>query len=255
MLSVRNVERSGPAGQVRYEFELSDSGGFDNLVFSSTVDEQSTGQTTVTVTNQLADNGTYYWRVRATDPSNEVTTPFSAGIAFRAQTFDATQAIFHDNPTDVGYWPVGAAITSIDFTGNAMLVDFNRRTGANRWPDVKFGTGDIQYTLGMCLNIGGQWHCSAVVQFWFGRDLSASGAPSDFNFEWWYHPGRWGVMTGYRPAEGEIVGVFVAAGNLRDNHYTQGSCPRVCERSNIALIPFTRGGASYTFSKGRPVKR
>ena len=35
--------------------------------------------------------------------------------------------------------------------------------------------GELQYTLGMCFNLSGQWFCSAAIQFWFGRDLDASG--------------------------------------------------------------------------------
>jgi hypothetical protein len=245
-LTVTNIQRSGPVGQIRYEFQIANNNNFSNLIASIVVDEQP-NQTSATTNANLASNATYFWRVRAFDAANNITTPFSAPSPFTAQSFSIARAIFHDNPADVGLWPQGAKITSIEFTGAAMRVDFDRRTGANRWPDVPFGSGDIQYTLGMCVNIAGQWHCSAVVQFWYGRDIDSSAPPANFGFEWFYDPGRWGPMFGYQPAEGETVGIFVAAGDLRNNHYSLASCPRVCEVSNVALVPFTTGYAAYSY--------
>jgi hypothetical protein len=245
-LTVNNIQRSGPVGQVRYEFQLSNADNFGNLISSVIVDEQA-GQTSATTNANLTSNATYFWRVRAFDAANNVTTPFSAASPFTAQSFSIARAIFHDNPADVGMWPQGAKITSVEFTGNSFRVDFDRRTGASRWPDVPFGSGDIQYTLGMCVNLAGQWHCSAVVQFWYGRDLDASAPPSHVGFEWFYDPGRWGPMVGYQPSEGETVGIFVAAGDLRNNHYSLATCPRVCEVSNVVLLPFTNGYAAYSY--------
>jgi hypothetical protein len=246
MLSVNNVQRSGPAGQIRYEFQLSDSDNFGSLISSLLVDEQP-NQTSATTNANLTSNSTYFWRVRAIDTTNNVMTPFSAPSPFIAESFSFARATFHDNPTDLGLWPQGAKITSVEFTGASMRVDFDRRLGPNRWPDVPFGTGDLQYTLGMCFNIVGQWHCSAVVQFWYGRDLDASAPPSDIPFEWFYDPARWGPMFNYHPADGETVGIFVGAGDLRNNRYSRATCPRVCEVSNVVLLPFTRGYAAYTF--------
>jgi hypothetical protein len=116
---------------------------------------------------------------------------------------------------------------------------------------VPFGAGNLEYTLGMCLNLGNHWYCSAVVQFWFGRDLGASAPPGDVAREWFYDA-RWGPMAGHQPAEGEMVGLFVCAGNCRDNR--AGDRSYVKERSNVAFVPWTRGGASYSFSKGSPIR-
>ena len=69
--------------------------------------------------------------------------------------------------------------------------------------------------------------------------------------EWFYDPARWGPdLTSYQPRDGELVGIFVGSGNLRDgNNITRVTCPAVCERSNVALIPWsTGGGVTYTFS-------
>ena len=130
-----------------------------------------------------------------------------------------------------------------------MRVDFDRRDGPNRWPDVvpPGWAGPIQYTVGMCRNIASQWHCSAVVHFWYGRSLDDTAPPSQFWREWWYDSARWGPLANNPPQEGELVGVFVAAGDVRRRFFTRETCPRVCEISNVALVPFTSGYARYEF--------
>jgi hypothetical protein len=146
------------------------------------------------------------------------------------------KAVIHNNPANLGSWEEAAKITKIDFTNDAILVDFDRREGPNRWPDIGFGSGSIQYTLGMCFNLGGTWHCSAAIQFWFGRELEASGLPQYIWADWFYDA-RWGAMTGYQPRQGELVGIFVAAGNIRDSANWARE-----ERSNVVIMPF---GGSY----------
>jgi hypothetical protein len=253
-LIVNNVARSGPAGQLSYRFEVADSPSFTNLVFTATVNE-GPNQTSATMTAQLTTNQTYYWRVRASDPSNAVTGPYSNVASFRYVPFDMSQAVIVNSPPDLASWPETAKITSITIQGDSFPVEFDRRDGPGRWPDVVPAgwSGALQYTLGMCVNPrGNQWYCSAVVQFWYGRTLTDSGNPSRVGIEWFYDPVRWGPIHYYQPSDGELVGIFVGAGNLRDGgNVTRASCPRVCERSNVALIPWsTGGGVSYTFANG-----
>jgi hypothetical protein len=64
-------------------------------------------------------------------------------------------------------------------------------------------------------------------------------------------------MNGYQPRDGELVGVFVAAGNLRDK-VDHGSGSYVLERSNVALVPFGgsyRSGAASVPSLSRLLSR
>jgi hypothetical protein len=88
----------------------------------------------------------------------------------------------------------------------------------------------------MCLQINKQWYCSAAIQFWFGRDLEAGGSMNMIGEDWFYD-GRWGPMAGYQPRIGELVGIFVGAGNLRDSANW-----KIEERSNVLMIPF---GTNY----------
>jgi hypothetical protein len=235
-LVVNKVERSGPVGQITYQFDVSSSQSFDRIVFTQKVPEQNGTQTSIAVpTTALTPGTTYSWRVQASDSASGVTSDFSDTFSFRYTAFDPKKAIFVDNPADVGSWPETATITSIDFTSDAILVDFTKRTGPGRWIEAGFGDGGIQYTLGMCFNINGQWYCSAAIQFWQDRELEASGLPSEIARNWYYDT-RWGAMMGHQPAQGELVAIFVGHGNLR------GSGNTYVERSNFVLLPF---GGSY----------
>jgi hypothetical protein len=253
-LVVNNAERSGPAGAISYKFEVSTSSSFGSLVFDRTVPEGN-GTTAVTMDAQLTTNATYFWRARALDAGNGVEGDYSGVRSFKFVPFDLSQAVMLNSPADLATWPETAKITSIQFDRFFFAVDFDRRDGGNRWPDVVPAgwDGALQYTLGMCVNPSGQWYCSAVVQFWHGRALTDSAPPSHVGFEWFYDPSRWGPIVGYQPQDGELVGIFVVAGNARDaGNVTRASCPRICERSNVALIPWSNfGNESYAYSLGK----
>lgn len=230
-LTVNNVARTGQPGTIVYRFEVAATSTFSSLLAVATVNEQAGSTTSATITASLA-NGNYFWRVQASDPANAVTTAFSGTSPFTVQLFDIKKAVIWNNPPDFADWAETSAITSIEFTDDAILVDFDKRDGPGRWPDVGFGSGSLEYTLGMCVNIQGTWNCSATIQFWYGRDLAASGLPSYIAANWWYDT-RWGALKGYQPTCGETVGIYAAAGNLRDSGNVIAK-----ERTNIVLMPF-----------------
>ena len=249
-LTINNIARTGPAGPIVYQVDVAANDAFNNVLATADGAEQPGAQTTVTaVVNGLAAGSTYFWRARAHDTVNNITTPNSSTASFVAQSFDIRTAKFWDNPGDTGSWPIAAKITSIEFTGSSMRVDFDRRDGPNRWPDVvpPGWVGALQYTLGICRNVQGAWHCSAVVQFWHGRSLDDTAPASRFWREWWYDSARWGPLASVRPEEGDTIGVFVASGDLRQRFFSQASCPRICEISNVAMVPFTSGYAKYEY--------
>jgi hypothetical protein len=65
-LRVSNAHRTGPAGAIRYRFQLAADGGFVSLVGDATVSEGG-GQTTKAF-GGLTVGARYYWRVQASDP-------------------------------------------------------------------------------------------------------------------------------------------------------------------------------------------
>ena len=253
-LTVQNVTRSGPASGIQYKFEVSTTSNFASVAYTTTVAENTAGQTSATFTVSQGSGSVLYWRVTAIDASG-VTSATSPIQSFKINTFNWLTAGVYDSPPDLGSWPETAKITEVHITPGAMLVDFDRRDGPNRWPDQDFGDGlggTLQYTLGMCVQVGGgQWGCSSVVQFWYGRDLAAGASPYDVASEWFYDV-RWGPMEGHQPAEGETVGFYVQAGNGRNTAYNRFTCPGMCERSNLALVPFTYGDVDYAFSALKP---
>ena len=257
-LNVNNVQRTGPAGKIVYLFQVSDSPSFSNIVFSASTSERTDlTWTSLNVTTQLTVQKTYYWRVQASDATNSVTSPFSGVSSFTVvPPFDMRQARIYNSPSDLGSWPETSKITSVVFAQDAMLVDFDKRAGPDQWLDWPFGEGSLEYTLGMCVNINGHWDCSAVVQFWNGRELTASGYPWEVGTKWFYDPGRWGEMTGYQPANGEIVGFFASSGNERNQSFNLADCPRQCERTNVVFVPFTTNNdEAFTFSLAGTAKR
>ena len=251
-LVTNNVQRSGPVTGITYRFDLSNTTAFSPALASANIPEQQ-GASTSWSPNVTFGAGTYYWRVQAFDNASGVSSPASAVSGFSYQPFDLHQATIVSSPQDFANWAETAKITAVQFFPDSFWVDFDRRTGPGRWPDVPFGDGSLEYTLGMCINKDGHWDRSAVVQFWFERDSSASGVPSHVNFEWFYDFARWGPMTGYQPQEGETVGFFVCAGDCRNND--AGDRSYVKERSNVAFVPWSNSGNGYfTFSNGRRTK-
>jgi len=254
LFTIGNAPRSGPVGAIQYLVEIADSETFANKLATWVVPEQP-NRTSLQSPQDFAPSKQYFWHARAFDPTTA--GPFSGTDVFKtpapvviapppgggggcggsaADGISMSQAMIYNSPLNLASWCVTTSITSVQFTSSAFYVDFDRRIGPNRWPDSPFGDGGggtIQYTLGLCENNGGRWDCSAVVQFWYGRDLGASGPPSQVGVNWFYDPARWGPMR--QPVDGELVGVFVCAGNCRG---TDGSLSIVKERSNILLVPW-----------------
>jgi hypothetical protein len=272
LFSFNNAPHSGPVGPLTYLIEVADTDSFANRLAAWTVAEQP-GQTGLDSPQDFPINKQLFWRVRAADtttagpysPVQVFQTPLPVVVApppppapgpgpigpAPTDSLDLRQASIYNSPSDLANWAVTARITSVIFTPNAFLVDFDRRNGPNRWPDIAFGDpGDnLQYTLGMCLNINNHWDCSAVVQFWYGRDLGASAPPSEIATAWFYDS-RWGPLMGRQPADGETVGIFVCAGDCRN----KTSVSTIHERSNVQFVTWSnRGGPAYTFSSGPPM--
>jgi hypothetical protein len=180
-------------------------------------------------------------------------------------TLDLHVATILDNPANLADWPVTTHITEVDFQyggQDGIHVEFSKRDGAGSWPDVTppGWDGPLEYTLGIAEYINGQWYASAAIEFWRGLDASGGNLATDvgtsaqctaFGYgsscqvaKNWYYDGRWGALAGYQPATGEIIGVFVVAGNLRN--VMDGSQSPVQERSDVVLVPMPDvNGAKY----------
>lgn len=153
---------------------------------------------------------------------------------------DISQTVIH-NSHDVKGWPATARITKFEFRASGVHVEHTKRDGAGSWPNFRptGWDGDLQYTLWIFLQIGGQWHGSGCIQFWQSCDQNG-GPPEQFAKNWYYAADRWAPMTGHQPVPGESVGFMVSAGDARNS-----GAQSVQERSNIVLMPFPSSGAEY----------
>ena len=255
--TVTDALRSGPVGAIGYLIEVATDFGFTNKSAAWTAPEQP-NQTVLELPADLAYNQVYYWHARAFDPTT--TGPWARTIAFAtpAQPVVVTppptpgpgpgdalnlgQATIENSPRDVASWPATATITRLDLGNNGAHVEFTKKDGPGSWPDVPFGTGNLEYTLWIVLNINGNLYASGCIEFWRGLDRNG-GPPAAYAQNWYYDPGRWGPMAGYQPANGEAVGFLVTAGDARNSGLSIAK-----ERSNVVVVPFPTGGGVFSFS-------
>ena len=244
-LNVSNVGRSGPNGPIFYRFELSDTAAFASLVYSATVSERTDRPSTShDVSIKLAEK-TYFWRVIATDPANAVSSAASAPSAIAVQPFSLLQATILDSPDNFAFFQETAKITTLVMGPTGISVDFTKKNGPDRWPDIypPGFAGPIQYCLGMAWKIDGHWYASAPIEMWNERP-EGGGPPGEYALNWFYNPARWAPMTFHQPQPGETIGFFVVAGDVRGFNSNQ----KYQERSNVVLVPMPDGGgATYTF--------
>jgi hypothetical protein len=152
------------------------------------------------------------------------------------------------SPADVANWPVTTLITTLDLQSSGAAVDFSKKDGPDRWPDVTppGWDGPIQYTLWMVENINGSWYTSGGIEFWYGLGR-AGGPPSQYGSNWYYSAAVWGPMANRQPAVGEQVGFFVTAGDERAKNVAI-----VRERSNVVMVPFpSDAGGVFSFAAAR----
>lgn len=168
-LTVGAAQRTGPAGDLFYRFEVSEQAGFNSIAYSAVVQERA-GVTSVshTVGRQLEEK-TYYWRAFASSPSNEANGPFSATGSFRVtKTLDIRTAKIEVGPANVANWEETGKITSAYFA-NGQLCIFHTRLGV--WPATLFASDGT-------LLEGNQWVFAKLGDVWYG------GAAD------WYKPGQ-----------------------------------------------------------------
>jgi hypothetical protein len=89
--------------------------------------------------------------------------------------FDFTRSAQHRG-TPFTDWPAATEITRLEMRATGVHLEFSKRDGAGRWPDVipKGWDGPLQYCLGIAMLIDGTWHVTAPIQFWFGLDATVA---------------------------------------------------------------------------------
>lgn len=146
---------------------------------------------------------------------------------------------------DIGSWPITTLISQVDIKLNGVEAQFDKRQGPGRWPDntTPGWDGPLQYSLGLVLKVYGQWYASAPIETWYGNNVIGGPIqePGEIPLNWFYDA-RWGPLWGYQPVTSEHIGLFVVAGDPRNN-FTP-----VRERSNIVLLTMPAPGTVARFN-------
>lgn len=176
---------------------------------------------------------------------------FAAHFAAAQDQIPLAQVNFVDPGGDLGAFAITTSISHVDITDNGVNVTFDKRDGDNRWPDFTepSGFGPLQYSLGLVEKINGVWYANAPIETWFGNNTIGGPIQSATQISGnWFYATRWGPLYNYQPQPGEQLGLFVVAGDPRNN-YTP-----LHERSNIVLfnLPSPNTTASFDFPVQAP---
>lgn len=133
---------------------------------------------------------------------------------------------------DVRDFAVTSRITSISFRPGTFHIDHSRR---GMWPPVVIAPDGTtqEATVWVFFSIGGRWYGTGGERLRPNQTDKALDNPSSIGPDWLYDPNRWGVMTGYVPPPGQLVGFMVVAGSTRSDNNVA-----VRERSGVVLVQF-----------------
>lgn len=158
---------------------------------------------------------------------------------------------------DFPNWNESTQITQIKIGATGIRVELNNGR-PDSWPDTadRPGMGALLYSLGIAENIDGKWYASAPIQLWRGlqesggditqQDVQDGTGRGQIQANWFYDSGRWGLMASKQPKPGEIIGIFVCAGDCRDGN---PSFSPIHERSDIVLIKLPNPGETVIFKR------
>ncbi len=183
--TVDNAERSGPAGAITYEFQVSASASFAALVSAATVAEQPT-RTSWTPGVDLPE-GTLYWRARALDAASGVASNFSAPASFERRGFgapgdqlDLSTVTVVVGPQNIGAWPATGRVTGTVAQPFELCIDHDK---LGTWPGTVFFDDPGTLTQGnqwMFAFINGRWYGGAGRWSRPGQACKSTSGASDF---------------------------------------------------------------------------
>lgn len=230
---VRNASRTGDAGVLSYEFQVSSTATFGTVAASGTVLEGAT-QTAWTPTVDLP-LGFFYWRARAADTTNQVTGPYSASPVFERRPatgdfFDLSTATIVLGSTDIATWPVAAQVSSASISMSQVCVN---STALSTWPSTIFFDDPAEQVQGnqwMFAFINGRWYGGAGRWTRPGQACKDAGGEP---FSGTFYQDQTEPLRSYVPRVGDTIGLMVTTPN---RFYP--AMRTVDQRTNVILVQF-----------------
>ncbi len=226
-LTVNNAQRTGPAGEVFYRFEISEQADFSSLVYEATVPEQAgSASTSHSVTKQLEEKN-YFWRAQATSPSSAATSPFSTANLFKvSKGVDLATATIVIGPQNIADWPERSQITDAYVTSNGLCI-YHSHLGL--WPPAPFGDTTTEGNQWVFALINGQWIGGAADYYRPRQACKALDAQSIGRDAFYQTPNS--PVYSWQPVSGEVFAVMVSTPARAWPTYKTWD-----ERSNVVLI-------------------
>lgn len=157
--TVVNAGRTGPAGTVFYEFQVSSSQAFGTLLATATI--QETANITSWTPSVDIPEGPFFWRVRARDIGNDVIGPFTAALPFtRRFGIDLQKAVIAFGPPHVKDWPETARLRNVYFDPGDTEILCTEYDDPG-WPEVPFFGGPATV-------YSNQWIFTLRDNIWYG---------------------------------------------------------------------------------------
>jgi hypothetical protein len=209
-LTVINAQRTGPAGTIFYRFEVAATSDFANLVYSATVQERGDlPYTPHQITQKLAADTLFWWRVIATDPANDVSSPYSGGNPFKVvKQFDLRNVTIVLGAANIANWQQTATISDAYFDpAQRMLCIFHSRLGI--WPGTAF-FGDrgtlVEGNQWVFMQQNGKWYGGAAD--WYRPSQACKGIDANsIGRDAFYRPTE-EPLHSWVPQSGELFGVM-----------------------------------------------
>jgi len=205
--TVTNASKTGPVGAVSYRFDVSTSNAFTTIVTSSTVKE-GVGTTAFVPTSNLPADTALFWRVQATDTTNNIPGPVSSVQNFAtALSIDLTK-VNYQRFVNISSWPVTNKIIEVSQDGGDghMCINHEKR---GIWPVSFFEDNPlvpIEANQWYFAKINGQWYGGAGEWLRVNQICKEGQKSEDIGKD-----GTWGgPMDTWVPKRGELVGYVVS---------------------------------------------
>lgn len=235
-LTVENAGRSGPAGAISYEFQISTSAAFGSLVTSGIVGEQSS-RTSWTSSVDVPD-GQLYWRARGLDQGNGIAGGFSVVQSFERRgsgapgdQLDLSTVTVVLGPSNIGEWPATGTVTSTVAKPGEVCIEHTR---LNDWPGTVFFEDPGTLTQGnqwMFAFVDGKWYGGGGRWYRPGQACKATNADDAFTGTFYMEGTE--PLRSYVPRPGDLIGLM---STTPARFYPQ--MRTVDERTNVVVVPW-----------------